>query len=982
MPAKRTVRRPAKPSHVISNRHRWWDRLRIAVVAFLLAFTSRRRFKAYWLSRAGLIRVAKIAGAGFILIAAVFIFYIPSLPKPGQINSQLGQTTTFYSRDAYNASNNTTNFTDANKLYEIHGDQNRVVDDFNTIPDNLKHATIAIEDRNFYKEGAFSVIGILRSVFVDITNHGAYQGGSTITQQYVKTALLNNSKSVSRKIKELILSIEINQFYSKDKILGLYLNEIPYSNGAYGIEAACRTYFSEKYGNNSCAQHLNLGESALLASIPNLPSYYNPYGQHVGELLDRQHIVLDKMAEQGYVTQKEADAAKWTATQLDTDTPHNPSLAINKEPTFYSAISAPNFVLTLQDELEQKYGAVAVEQGGWKIITTLDRNMQNAAQKSIYNKCDAGDTNPADHAFDRYNRCNAAGGSNYQNLQASGGSNGALVASDPTNGQVLAMVGSYNFAQSQVNVATSNRQPGSSFKPYVYATLIGKNKDGNCTGTTAQCQTYGGGSILSDNTTNFGTPGTPYSPHDYDGKQRGPVTMRTALGGSLNIPAVQALQLAGVSQSIATAHALGITTLNNDPSSYGLSLVLGSGEVKLADHVNGYESFANGGLHYDPVMDLKILDKDGKVVEDNTKPPTGKRVLDPQVAYIINNMLSDADAKTFAFGNILSVPGYNGHGLAGQGVALKTGTTTDFKDAWTVGYTPTLVAGVWAGNNDGSSMTSEAADIAAPIWKSFMLSAMAGKSIQTFTKPTGIQTLTIPGSAYQSSGGTNYKDLFPSWYKKIKTVPVVIDRLSGKLATDCTPPLARQTVDFATVADTDDRHSCSDTKPSATLSGLSGTGPSFSGSASVTAGTFNPNKLEIYLDDQIVSTQSINGANTYPFSFTATQSGQHSVRAVVTDDGYYQGTSDTVPITVSGNGGQGNLSGTDPGIGQTVNSPVNFAWTDDGSKSFTLIVSGPTPITKKVNNNNTTAALSPGAYIWHVTSSDGGQSQSIPFTVQ
>jgi membrane peptidoglycan carboxypeptidase len=980
MATKRTVRRPAKPSRVNGKTPvSWKERLGASLKGFFLAFTSPSRFKAYWLSRAGLIRVGKLAGAFVLFVLAVFIFYIPTLPKPGQINAALGATTTFYARDAYNASNNTTNFTEANKLYEIHGSENRVVDDFSTIPTNLKNATIAIEDRNFYKEGAFSVIGIARSAFYDLVKHGAYQGGSTITQQYVKGALLTDSKSISRKIKELILSIEINQFYSKDQILGLYLNEIPYSNGAYGIEAACRTYFSNKYGNNNCASHLDLGESALLASIPNLPSYYNPYGQNTADLLDRQHLVLDNMLKQGYITQAQATAARWTAANLDTVTPNNPSLAINKEPAFYSAINAPNFVLTLQNQLEQTYGSAAVDEGGWKVITTLDRTMQSNAEKSIYNKCNPSDPS-ADHSFDKYNRCDTNGGANYDQLVRSSGSNAALVAADPNTGQVYAMVGSYNFAQTQVNVATSARQPGSSFKPYVYATLMSQNKSG-CSLTASSCPTYGAGSILTDSTTNFGTASNPYTPSDYDGRNRGPVTMRTALGGSLNIPAVNALQLAGTSQAIATAHSMGITTLNNDPSSYGLSLVLGSGEVQLNDHVSAYESFANGGLHYTPTMALKIYDKNNKVIVDNTKPATPKRVLDPQVAYIINNMLSDADAKNYIFGNILNVSGFVGHGLAGQGLAIKTGTTSDYRDAWTMGYTPSLVAGVWAGNNDDSKMTAEAADISAPMWKSFMAVSLAGKPIDTFAKPAGIQTLTIPGSAYVSSGSTNYQDLFPSWYKATKAKAVVIDIVSGLLATDCTPALAKKTV-YYPISGNDNVHACGDAQPSVTISGVNGTGPTYNGTATIIAGKFNPTKLDIQLDDQIVSTQAINGSGSYSFSLTA-PTGSHSVRAVVTDDGYYQGSSDVSTVLVGGNT-DGNFSGTSPADGSIQNKgTIIFIWTPlSGASSYKLYVDALPPVTTNSTSEPFVVKTTGVTHSWHVTADTGQSTTPLSFTVQ
>jgi penicillin-binding protein 1A len=456
--------------------------------------------------------------------------------------------------------------------------------------------------------------------------------------------------------------------------------------------------------------------------------------------------------------------------------------------------------------------------------------------------------------------------------------------------------------------------------------------------------------------------------------------MRTALGGSLNIPAVQALQLAGIPQTIATAHSMGITDLNNSSSSYGLSLALGSGEVQLADHVNAYESFANGGLHYAPTMALKIYDKNNNVILDNTKPKTPKRVLDPQVAYIINNMLSDSNAKTYEFGNLLNVSGYTGYGLSGQGFAVKTGTTTDYRDAWTMGYTPNLVVGVWAGNNDNTPMTAEAADISAPMWKSMMAASMAGKPIDTFPKPSGIQTLTIPGSAYVSDSSSGYKDLFPSWYKNSAAKSVVIDIVSGLLATPCTPPLAQKTVNYS-VTGTDDVHSCSDAQPTVTISGLSGGGPTYNGTATVVAGKFNPDKLDITLDDQIVSTQAINGAGTYTFSFTTSASGSHSVRAIVTDDGYYQGTSDVTAINVSGGSSVSVIS---PGGNAGSAGPITFEWTpDSNASSYQLYIDG----SARGGSTTATSEVYPVlnktvTHTWYVVASNGDQSAPISFTVQ
>jgi membrane peptidoglycan carboxypeptidase len=970
---RRVKRKPAKAlSTPLSQR----TGLRGHLSRFALSFTPSH-FRRYWLSRAGLVRIGKLAGVGALFIVLVFLWYAKDLPSPSKINAKIGLTTTFYARDEL------TNPGHGTKLYEVHGNEQRVVIDFNQMPDTLKHATVAVEDRNFYKEGAFSFIGTLRAVITDVLHRGYSQGGSTITQQYVKSSLLTNDKSISRKIKELILSIEIGQFYSKDDILKLYLNEIPYGNGAYGVEAACRTYFSKapaNYGNQNCAQHLNLSQSALLAAIPNAPSYYSPYGEHKDDLIYRQHLILDKMAQQGYVTATEAAAAKWTVAQLDTSNTPTAVAArqINQTAAFFSAVQAPNFVYTVQDQLEAKYGASEVEQGGWKVITTLDYNLQQCAQLAIFNPANDSCT-PDGKTQVNPNK----GNFNYTNLQHSRGSNAALVAADPKTGQVLAMVGSYSFQDSQVNVATSPRQPGSSFKPYVYATLFGKNPQG-CATISSTCITYGAGSVLND-TLDQGNQFGTYKPRDFGGSAEvgGPVTIRTALDGSLNIPAVQALQLAGVSQSINTAHTLGITTLNNDPSTYGLSLVLGSGEVTLADHVNAYESFANGGVHYDPSTVLKISDAKGNTIEDNTKPKTPKKALDPQVAYLVANILSDSQARRYVFGSELDIPGHVGAGQAGQGVAVKTGTTEHYNDAWTMGFTPSIVAGVWAGNNDNSPMTSQAADIAAPFWRGFMTAALTGKPMETFTKPSGLQYLSNSAFSKQS---TNAQDYFPAWYKGTAIKTIKIDRVSSKLATSCTPPLAIQEVSDTGVTDTDDAHACDDTQPTAQITGLTGGGP-YNFAVKVTLGTFGTTKpgvgtakLDVSFNGQVVSTQQISASGTYQITYSPSSPGSYAVKATVTDTGFYQG-SDEQTI-VAGGGGSG-FNGVSP---STSGSPyssgaINFSWSDDHNGPYQLYINA-----KKVGSSNNgtsqSVSLGAGAYNWYVVDSSGAKTATIPFTVQ
>ncbi|HSX01806.1 MAG TPA: penicillin-binding protein [Candidatus Saccharimonadia bacterium] len=967
MPTRRRVRRPAKP---ITDTTKG---LRGHIKRFFLSFTPAH-FRAYWLSWDGVKRLAKLAGAGVLLIFLVFLWYAKDLPSPSKLNNgKLGLTTTFYARDEL------TNPGHGTKLYEVHGDQNRLLINFNQMPSTIKQATIAIEDKNFYKEGAFSVTGLARAFKGVVTHDTSAGGGSTITQQYVKNALLTDQHSYSRKIKELILSIEINQFYSKDDILKLYLNEIPYGGGAYGIEAACRTYFSKapsNYGTTNCAQHLDLSQSAMLAAIPNLPSYYYPYGEHTDALIDRQHLVLDDMAAQGYINQAEANAAKWTVADL-----HNGKDGISNVPAFYSAVTAPNFVYTLQDQLEQKYGTAAVEQGGWKVVTTLDPNLQKCAELSIYNTGNDTCTPDGKTAVNPN-----AHNNNYTNLVRSKGSNAALVAADPNNGQVLAMVGSYNFAESQVNVATSQRQPGSSFKPYVYATLFAKNMNG-CTGSN--CTTYGAGTVLDDSIATAESFASDYHPRDFGGSCEvcGPVTIRTALDASLNIPAVQALKLAGVPQSLATAHAMGITTLNNDPNSYGLSLVLGSGEVKLTDHVNAYESFANGGQHYDPVMALKIYDNKDHVIEDNTKVAAPKKVLDPQVAYMINNILADRGAGAFVFFNDLTVPGHSASGQAGQGTAVKTGTTTDVRDAWTIGYTPSIVAGVWAGNNDDSPMTGQAVDIAAPIWRGFMGAALTGKPIETFNKPTGLQYLPNSASSLKS---TTANDFFPKWYKAPAKKFVTIDKVSGKLATDCTPDLAKEQVVDTGITDTDDVHSCDDVNPSVQINGASGGGP-YNLNINVTLGTFGTTKpgtgsakLDVYFDDQVVSTQQLSASGNYNVPYSPSASGSHTFKAVVTDTGLRQGQDEATVNVVNTGSGTSGFQGLTPTNGATMSpGSVTFSWSaESGASQYTLYIDGAPRGAPTAATTKSYPVLTPTTHTWYVKADTGDQTTPMTFTIQ
>lgn len=934
---KKGLKTPSNPGS--ANR---WQR-------FLASFKPTN-FKAYWLSRAGAIRAAKIAGVGALILFLLVLYVAKDLPSPSKINAKVSaQTTRFYDR------------TGNSVLYEVHGDVNRTVIDFSAMPANVKDATIAVEDKDFYHHGAFSSIGILRAAFVDIFHRGSgIQGGSTITQQYVKNALLTDNRSFARKAKELILSIEIEQLYKKDDILKLYLNEIPYGTQAYGIQAASKTYF----GKN--ASDLTLPESAMLAAIPQAPSYYSPYGDHTDALISRQHLILDLMAQQHYITQDQADAAKQV----------NVLAEIPKIPRTFANVTAPYFVKYVESQLDNQLGNEEVDSGGLKVTTTLDLGKQTMAENAITD--------------------NMAG------VRRFGGSNAALVAEDPKTGQVQAWAGGSDFSSSQVDVANALRQPGSSFKPFVYSTLFGTKGD----------ITYGAGTTLYDVKTDFGAG---YTPKNYCNCNYGVVSIRQALGNSLNIPAVKSLYLAGVGNSIKTAQSLGISTLSNNPDQYGLSLVLGSGEVKLSDMVAAYSGFATGGTHVNQVTVLKVTDAKDKTLVDNTKQPTPKRVLDPQVVYILNNILSDKNARTLSFG-----ANYTPLIVPGKTAAVKTGTTENYRDAWTVGYTQSTTAGVWAGNNDGSDMTAEAADVSAPIWHDYMVAATKSEADQPFVQPAGIKQVTIDaitGRAVSPATKQTRTDIFASWYNAptaANSKTVQVDKVSGKLATSCTPQSAVETVSsnamqaelptsdpsfarwnagvqalaqklgytgVAIPSDSDNVHNCNDAKPTINLTApASGSSSPYVVGASWTSGTFQANKVDFYFDDQLISTQSVSGAGSYQFSYAPTSTGSHTYKAVVTDAGLYTSdSSQTVNISP-------NITAITPS-GAVSNSGGNaiFSWSSSASLLQVLNSSGHAVVTKSVSGSATTVPwssfVSGETYYWYV-SGGGNYSNLASFTVQ
>lgn len=566
-----------------------------------------------------------------------------------------------------------------------------------SIPKYVQGAAIATEDKNFYTNPGFSITGIIRAALTDLTHGRIVEGGSTITQELVKNALLTPQQTFLRKYQELVLAALITQRYSKDDILEMYLNSVYFGEGAFGIQSAAQTYFAEN------ASQLTLAQSALLLGLIPAPSAYSPLSNNPQIAKEHQKLVLDEMVQSGYVSRQQATQAE------------NEVLAYNPTKPSQQALIAPHFALMVRDQLFKKYGEENVIRSGLTVKTTLDRTWQVYAQHVVQNQI--------------------------ANLAGDSVTNGAAVAIDPTNGEIKVMVGSHNWddpTNGQVNMALSPRQPGSSFKPIIYATAISERLITPAT-------------ILEDVPTTF--PGN-YKPHDYDYKFRGPVTVRRALANSLNIPAVEVMQKVGVDQGVSEAQNFGITTLKS-PSDYGLSFVLGAANVPLLELTNVYAMFANQGVYNSPTAILQIKDKNGNTLYTYSTSP--QPVLDPGVAFLISSILSDDRARAEEFGNLLTI---------NRTAAVKTGTTNDFRDSLTLGYTPTIAVGAWVGNNNNAPMNNVAGSLgAAPIWKSLMEDFLAATPNQTFTPPSDvIQASVCPyaGTSTQLASSSAYMEYFLS----------------------------------------------------------------------------------------------------------------------------------------------------------------------------------------------------------------------------
>ncbi len=651
-------------------------------------------------------------------------------------------------------------------LYEIFGDERREYVPLDQIPKTVVDATLALEDRNFYTNQGVDVRGIVRAALLNLSSDNQ-TGASTITQQLVRTLFLSSEKSITRKLKEIAISFRIEQIYSKDEILQAYLNQISYGEQVYGIQTAAHRFY------NKDVKDLNLGEITALVGIPQTPTYNSFFSgafrdlqndlyvdvNHPGSWLQEQYLkfskvvngrhvidrwrqrqikTLSSMMEVGKITQKQADDALLV--------PINPS-----HPN--TQVQAPHFVFYVRDLLFAKYGEEKVRTGGFKIYTTLDLDLQSQAQTII--------TNTINKIAKPFNAHNAA-----------------MMAVNPTNGQILAYVGSVNYFDTANDgnvdvVSSTNRQPGSSFKPFVYATDLMK-------GLNTQ-------SLFMDVQTDFGGG---YIPRNYDGKFHGPQPMRIALANSFNIPAIKATAIAGVPNVIATAKSMGVDSLQEN-GDYGLSLGLGAAQIKLFDMLQGYSTFANLGnkIPFNPI--LKITDASGKLIEE-FQQPAPKQAIDPGVAYMISDILSDNQARVMEFG-------YNTPLRLSRKAAVKTGTTNDIKDNWTIGFTPNLAAAVWVGNNNGDALLGGASGVtgAAPIWHDFMEAAFkTTPNVPWYTMPDSVTTIPVdnfsgmkPGefTGDQTSNALILKSFVSSLPQDDIRKQITLDSSNGLLANMATP---------------------------------------------------------------------------------------------------------------------------------------------------------------------------------------------------
>lgn len=612
--------------------------------------------------------------AGFIIVAAGLLVWISTLEIPDLSafeERRVLQSTKIYDR------------TGEVVLYDLHQDVRRTIIPFEEISQNIKNATIAIEDDQFYSHIGIDVRAIARAALSNFSQGDLLggQGGSTITQQVIKNSVLQRDKTLTRKVKEAILSIKLERTMEKDNILAVYLNESPYGGTIYGVEEASQAFFGKS------ASEITIPEAAYLAAIPQAPTYYSPYGSNRDALDNRKNLVLERMRINGFITVDELEEAKQSEVEF--------------QPQAVTGIRAPHFVMYIVEQLAERYGEEAIVEQGLRVITTLDWELQQEAERIVAEKA-------------------------AENTEKFDATNAGMVATDPKTGDVLVMVGSRDYFDEEIdgnfNVTLAERQPGSSIKPFVYATAFQKG--------------YLPATILFDVPTQFSTACEPwettseapcYAPKNYNGEFVGPISMRNALAQSLNIPAVKTLYLAGLTDTLKFASDMGLTTLN-DPDRYGLTLVLGGGEVRLLDMTHAYGIFANGGLRAEPRSILRIEDVQGNITEDFEVRTN--RVLDENIAYMISDVLSDNVARTPLWGSWSMV------NFGDRDVAIKSGSTNNLRDAWIMGYSPNIAVGAWVGNNDNAAMGGGLSGlITTPMWREFMDIALEDLPAEEFPEP-------------------------------------------------------------------------------------------------------------------------------------------------------------------------------------------------------------------------------------------------------
>lgn len=917
------------------------------VKRFFYHFQPKRMYR-YWFSRDGGIMALKIMGIGlvamFLLLVGVFAYFRKDLPKLNDVyGSNLGGSIRYYDRSGQTL------------LWEDYDAVKRIPVKTDQISPFVRNATVAVEDKDFFKHGGFDVRGIMRAAINDVVLKGSTQGGSTITQQLVKLSEgWSGDRTLSRKAKEVILAVELEREYSKEDILTGYLNTAPYGNIEYGVEAATRDYFQKS------AKDLTLDEAAFLAAIPKSPAVYSPYGPYFDAkaLAGRQDYIINLMAEQGYVSQDQANAAK----KVDT------VAKVQKQQTKYAGIKAPWFVLAAKTQLEQEYGTDIVNRGGWKVITTLDMKLQDKAEQLVK--------------------------SNLANVSRYGADQEAIVAEDVTNGQIVSLVGGTDFNNvdhGQNNFAAGIKlPPGSSFKPYDYAAMIENRTD------------TGAGSVLYDSVGPLpGYPCTNKSKkgnclQDYDFLQPGPVTLRYALGGSRNIPAVKAMLSAvpndtsagkvnSINKTISTASAMmynprikgntyncyGNEALTQTTQCYGASAIGDGAYLKLDDHVNGLATLARNGTAIPRTYIISITNSANKNIKVRSYP--SKQALRPDTAYIVNDMASDPRAS-YLPGSCsetnctpLGSGGYKFHRYNGWKFAIKTGTTNDGYDGLMTSWSSKYAVVTWVGHHTRHvTLRTSMETLTEPLTRGWMEAAHKDLKAVPWQKPSGIKSV----NAFVMRKHIHYGDivpsptqeLFPAWYtgNASKTSNKPTDLISNKLATSCTPSLATKTVSGANsnafsvdifvgggnglVANTnasDDVHKCDDARPSInsiSFNGVSGSSNCSSPctiTASISGGTHpltdaqyagisGSGTVNLIIDGKTVKTEKASGN----VSFVYSDSGTHSVKVQVIDSVLYDSSSDSINVNFGGGGGGGSgLEITSPSNGADLGNSITVSWT-------------------------------------------------------